>query len=95
MADTGTPVRTRRPIEETADLGRALYRGGILQQLKADHFGEVVAIDVDSELWAVGEDEGEAVERLRELRPDAVNILCERVGYTTLRSFGGSLRRIE
>ena len=95
MADTGTAARTRRPTQETAELGRALYRGGILQQLEADHFGEVVAIDVDSELWAVGAAAREAVDRLREQRPDALNILCERVGYHGLRSFGGSKWKIE
>ena len=36
----------------------------------------------------------DAVERLREQRPDAVDVLCQRVGYRALRSFGaGSLRR--
>ena len=89
MADTGTAARTRRSADETVDLGLELYEAGIRQQLEADHVGDIVAIDVDSGLWAVGADEDEAVDRLREQRPDALNILCERVGYHGLRNFGG------
>ena len=88
MADTGTPARERRPRDEVADLGKALYEREIREQLEADHHGDVVAIDVDSGTWAVAVDEIEAVDRLRARCPDAVNILCERVGYRALRSFG-------
>ena len=85
----------RRPREETARLGKELYERDIRRQVEADHHGEVVAIDVDSESWAVADGEIAAVDRLRETHPGAVNILCERVGYRALRSFGaGSLRRM-
>ena len=84
----------RRPHEETARLGKELYERNIRQQVEADHHGEVVAIDVDSGSWAVASGEIAAVDRLREIRPNAVNVLCERVGYRALRSFGArSLRR--
>ena len=95
MADTGTAARTLRPIDEAVDLGLELYEAGIRQQLEADHVGDVVAIDVDSSLWAVGADAGEAIERLRAQRPDALNIFCERIGYHGLHSFGGARRRTE
>ena len=81
----GTP---RRPREETARLGKEIYERNIRPQLEADHHGEIVAIDVDSGKWAVADGEVVAVKRLRELRPSAVNVLCERVGYRALRSFG-------
>ena len=95
MADTGTEARMPRPADEAVALGRELYEAGIRQQLEADHVGDIAAIDVDSGLWAVGADEDEAIERLREQRPDALNILCERVGYHGLYSFGGGKWRIE
>lgn len=82
----------RRPREETARLGKELYERDIRGQVEADHHGEIVAIDVDSGEWALAHDETDAVDRLRAIRPGAVNVLCERVGYRALRSFGaGSL----
>ena len=94
MRETGTPVRQRRPRKEAVRLGREIYQRDILPQVEADHFGEYVAIDVETEDWAVADTTRVAVERLRERRPDAVDVLCERVGYRALRSFGaGSLRR--
>ena len=69
--------------------------------MEKDHVGKIVAIDVDSGCWALGDDavisdEDVAVERLREQRPEATDILLERVGYRALRSFGaGSLRIAE
>ncbi len=90
----GTEASPRRPREETARLGKELYEREIRQQVEADHHGEIVAIDVDSGSWAVADGEIAAVDRLRETHPGAVNILCERVGYRALRSFGvRSLRR--
>ena len=69
------------------------YERDIRSRVEADHHGEIVAIDVDSGSWSVASDEIAAVNRLRELRPGAVNVLCERVGYRALRSFGArSLR---
>ena len=71
-----------------------LYDRDIRRLVEADHHGEIVAIDVDSGSWAVADGEIAAVDRLRALRPGAVNVLCERVGYRALRSFGArSLRR--
>ena len=90
----GVEVRPRRPREETARLGKEIYERDIRGQVEADHHGEVVAIDVDSRSWAIANGEIAAVDRLRALHPSAVNVLCERVGYRALRSFGaGSLRR--
>ena len=100
-AETTTPSQsreaampTRRPREEAVRLGKEIYQRDILPQVEADHFGEYVAIDVDSGTWAVADGESAAVNHLRAMRPGAVNVLMERVGYRALRSFGaGSLRR--
>lgn len=103
MRDKETPANaqgealvtlTRRPREETARLGKELYERDIRRRVEAGHHGQIVAIDVDSGGWAVADGEIAAVDRLREMRPGAVNVLCERVGYRALRSFGaGSVRR--
>ena len=85
---------TRRPREETARLGKEIYERDILPQVEDAHFGEYVAIDVETGDWVVADGEVAAVERLRALRPEAIDVLMERVGYRALRSFGaGSLRR--
>ena len=86
---------------ETARLGEEIYERHIRDKVEKEHVGKVVAIDVDTGCWALGDDrtipdEDVAVERLRAKQPDAVNILCERAGYYALRSFGaGSLRRTD
>lgn len=86
----------RRPRDETGRLGKELYERDILPQVEAEHFGEYVAIDVDSGNWVVADREIPAAERLRAMCPGAVNVLMERVGYRALRSFGaGSMRRTE
>ena len=90
----GIGANPRHPREETARLGKEIYERDIRGQVEADHHGEIVAIDVDSGNWAVADGEIAAVDRLRAIHPSAVNVLCERVGYRALRSFGaGSLLR--
>ena len=87
-------VLPRRPREETVRLGKELYERDIRRRVEADHHGQIVAIDVDSGGWVVADGEIAAVDRLKDEQPCAVNILCERVGYRALRSFGaGSVRR--
>ena len=109
MRDAGTQVdmtheyvsRRRLAPGETARLGKEIYEREIRHRVEPEHIGRVVAIDVDSGCWALGDDrtipdEDVAVGRLRAKQPDAVNILCERAGYHALRSFGaGSLRRTD
>ena len=87
-------VGQRRPRGEAIRLGKEIYERDILPQVEADHFGEYVAIDVETGDWAVADSTLLAVERLKAQRPDAVDVVCERVGFRALRSFGaGSLRR--
>ena len=96
MTHAKTPARPRRPREVAVRLGKEIYERDILLQVELDHFGGYVAIDVETGDWAIADTTRVAVERLRVQRPDAVDILCERVGYRARRSFGaGSLRRTE
>ena len=83
------PTAPTRPMEEIARLGREMYKRDILPLVEADHHGEVVAIDVDTGDWAVGDNVIAATDHLREKRPESINVLSERVGYPALRQFGG------
>ena len=89
-----TPTMRTRPKDEIARLGDEIYERDVREQVVVDHDGEYVAIDVETGDWVVADGEIAAVERLRALRPEAIDVLMERVGYRALRSFGGgSLRR--
>ncbi len=90
MTHAKTPTRPRRPKEEIARLGREIYKQTILPQVEADHFGEYVAIDVETKDWAMADSTRVAVQRLRAQHPDAIDILCERVGFKAPVSFGGA-----
>ena len=93
MAQANTAPRQRRPREEAIRMGKEIYKETILPQIESAHHGEYVAIDVDSKKWAIAGTTRAAVEGLRAQCPDAVNILCERVGYRALYSFGGGSHR--
>ena len=100
MRDVKTQARRERPrtppsrpAAETARLGDEIYERDIRRQVEADHHGEVVAIDVESGIWAIGKDEIAATDRLQGQRPDAYDVWCLRVGYRALYSFGGGSLR--
>ena len=82
-------MKARRPAEETARLGEAIYEREIRAQVAADHHGEYVAIDIDSECWAIAGDLRTASKRLREDQPDAIDVWLQRVGHRALHHFGG------
>ncbi|MXY78223.1 MAG: hypothetical protein F4Y94_00590 [Chloroflexi bacterium] len=84
---------TRRPREETARLGDEIYERDIRPQVEDEHDGEYVAIDVDSRDWAVSDDLLAAAKRLREMRPEAVDVWTVRVGYRATASIGGGSPR--
>ncbi len=82
----------RRTTEETGRLGDEMYERDIRPKVEAAHFGEVIAIDVDSGDYAVADTARSAARGLRERRPDA-SVWLMRVGYPTLRRFGGGSSR--
>ena len=95
-AQSRGPTAPTRPGEEIARLGKEIYERDIREQVESSHVGEVVAIDVDTGAWAIGDNVIDATDRLWEKLPGAINILSERVGYQTLYHFGGRpLRRAE
>ena len=78
MTQAETPARKRKPRKEAVRLGKEIYQRDILPQVEAHHFGEYVAIDVETGEWAVADTTRVAVERLRAQRPNAIDVLCER-----------------
>ena len=81
-----------RPKAEIARLGKEIYERDIRRQVEADYHGEVVVIDVDSGDYAIANTGLAAADALRERRP-APDVWAVRVGYPTLRTFGGSSPR--
>ena len=90
MPNAQKPLRPTMSSKDAARLGREIYKRDILPLVKDDHFGEYVAIDVPTGRWAIADTEKGSVKRLRESHPDAIDVLCERVGHRAVRSFGGS-----
>ena len=78
-----------RPKEEIARLGDEIYQRDIRSKVEADHHGDVVAIDVATGTWAVGDNVIVATDRLREKRAGAVDVWLLRVGHRALHHFGG------
>ena len=91
MTNAQTTLRPRMPLEKAARLGREIYRRDILPKVRDDHFGEYVAVDAATGEWEIADTTMDAVDRLRERCPDAVDVLCERVGYRAAGSFGGAV----
>ncbi len=94
-AETPAPTQTPRPTaptlprDEIARLGDEIYERDIRSRVEADHYGEVVAIDVDSGTWSMGDNVIVETDRLRERRPDAIDVWLLRVGHRALYHFGG------
>jgi len=86
-------MTTRRPVEETARLGQAIYERDVRKQVEPAHDGAIVAIDIDSGDWAVADSVLGAGERLRRQRPDATDVWSVRVGHRAVYSFAGSSTR--
>ena len=81
-----SPTAPTRPRDEIARLGDEVYERDIRHKVEADHHGEVVAIDADSDSWAIGDN----------VIAVAIDVWLLRVGYRALHRFGGRpLRRAE
>ena len=83
---------TRRPREETARLGNEIYERDIRHLVEENHHGKIVAIDVDSGDYAIGDSVTAAAGELRARRPDAY-VWATRVGHIALYHFGGRYLR--
>ena len=80
-------MSARRTAEEAGILGDDIYERDIWRQVEEAYHGKIVAIDVDSGDYAIGDTVSAASKRLRKRSPDA-DVWSVRVGYRILRNFG-------
>ncbi len=87
-------VRQRRYAkEELAQRGQALYEEGIRQQVEADNEGKIVAIDIETGAYEVGDTVMAVTDRLFERIPNA-QPWGIRIGHRSVYHFGSrSLRK--
>jgi hypothetical protein len=76
-------------IDEVCDRGQEIYERDIRAKVEADHFGEVLVVDVESGDYEVDASHREALTRLKTRRPDSV-CYALRVGFPALAKIGGS-----
>jgi hypothetical protein len=69
--------------DEIVRRGKEIYYSDILSAVEAENYGRVVAIDVRTGEYALGDDAIQSAASLRERLPDAV-IFFMRVGYPTM-----------
>ena len=78
---------------EIAARGQALYDARLRQQVETDeNIGKIIVLDVDSGDYEIADEGLTAGHRLKARRPDAA-LLCLRIGYNAVYSFGGVLTR--
>ena len=76
-------------VSDVADRSRAILDAGLEEQLLNEgNRGRFVAIDPDSGAFVTGDTMGEASERLRGMRPDALGYIG-RLGSDAAVSFSG------
>jgi hypothetical protein len=81
-------VRQRRySKEELAQRGEKLYESGIRQQVEAGNEGKIVAIDIETGEFEVGETVMSATDRLFDRQPDA-QPWGIRIGHRAVYHFG-------
>ena len=73
--------------DNTAAIGRAIYKEQVLPLMKAEDKGKVVVIDVNSGDYEIDYDDAAALFNLLERRPDAFT-WSERVGYRAVHRMG-------
>jgi hypothetical protein len=81
----------RYSAEEFAQRGEEIYARDIRPKVEAGNKGKVVAIDIETGAYELGEDTIVASDRLLARQPDA-QIWFVRVGYPALHRIGGRPR---
>ncbi len=82
-----TVRQPRYSKEEFSWRGNAIYQQRVRPQVEAGNLGKVVAIDIETEAFEVGENMLTACERLLARIPDA-QTWCVRVGSGPVHRFG-------
>ena len=71
MTERAQTTIRRSPPEETARLGMEIYERKIRERVDHDQEMKIVAIDVESENWTIGDNYADADKRLKSLLGDA------------------------
>lgn len=71
---------TENQTESIAEQAKAIYEAKIRAQVEAEHFGDFLALDVDSGDWEVDKNLLDASNRLRARRPQTRTFFL-RVGH--------------
>lgn len=85
-------TKRRYSKEEFARRGDAIYENDVRPRLKPEDDGKFVAIDIESRMYEIDEDELTAGDKLNARVPDA-QIWLVRVGSRYVHRFGGRERR--
>lgn len=80
--------KRRYSKQELATRGNDIYKHYIRQQVEANNQGKIVAIDIETEAFAIGNNIIEATESLYNQYPDAQPWVI-RIGHTAVYRFGG------
>ena len=83
----------RYSSEEFARRGQEIYERDLRPQLEQGNKGRIVAIDIESGAYEVGDDTISASDKLFARIPDA-QIWFVRVGYPAVHRIGGRPRRV-
>jgi hypothetical protein len=70
----------RYAASEITSLGQDRYERDIRAEIEAAYRGKLLALDVDSGCYAIGDDSVEAIERLEAMAPEA-RVCVLRVGF--------------
>jgi hypothetical protein len=80
--------------DEIARLGQEIYDRHIRSQLEtADNIGKIVAIDVETGEYEIGDDLVETSLRSQSKHPNAL-LWAERIGFDAVYAVGGTIVRI-
>lgn len=83
-------MKNRKPRysqEEFARRGTEIYESQIRSQVEAEHFGQIVALDIETGAYAIAENSLTAAKKLLQQYPDA-QIFGVRVGHRAVHRVG-------
>ena len=89
LTDEDAAMTLTRPADEVARLADEIYERDIRAQVGAEHHGEIVAIDVESGCWGLGQTATEAREQFDRQRAGVTDVWGVRIGHCALHHFGG------
>ena len=81
------PRQPRYSKEEFARRGHEIYEAHVRSEVEADHYGRIVAIDIETEAFEVADESLIAAKQLLKRYPDAQTFGI-RIGHRAVHRFG-------